>query len=110
MIKIIQDNDTAVTLGGSADAYLFPNGTTFNGFLRITEESSGLLNCSLEWFINDATSSTNGLSLPYGVGVIINEDNRADFNAALLLNTNIVVADINALFPNLNGKIEVIAI
>ena len=116
MIQIIQDNTTAVKLGNSADAYIFPNGTVFTGFLRITEESSGLLNSSIEWFINGATAPTYGLNLPYGVGVpIINgtveaPGNRAEYNAALIINTNLVVANITELFSTLDGKIEVTGI
>ena len=71
MIQITQDANTGVKLGNSLDAYLFPNGTVFTGFMKITEENSGLLNCSIEWFINGASEPTNGLNLPYGLAVPI---------------------------------------
>ena len=116
MIKITQDANTGVKLGNSSDAYLFPNGTIFTGFMKVTEENSAILNSSIEWFINGAIEPTNGLNLPYGIAVqIIDGDeqtpgNRAQYDAALIINTNLVIDEISALFPTLGDKIQVIGI
>ena len=107
MIKITQTSTTNIGLPG----YIFPVGTIFTGYLTITEDGSkggqAILNTSYKWFIDDATTPTNGLNLPYGTSLIIDETNEAIFNEALMLNTQLDVALIENNYPNLIGQIQI---
>ena len=107
MIKITQTNETNIGLSG----YIFPIGTIFTGYLTITEDGSkggnAILNTSYKWFIDDATTPTNGLNLPYGTSLIIDETNEAIFNEALLLNTQLDISLIENIYPNLTVQIQI---
>lgn len=108
MIQITQTEKTNISLSG----YVFPLGTVFTGFLVLTEDGTkdekSLLNCSYQWYIEDALEPTNGLNLPYGLSIDITDQLEQKFNEALLINTNLEVDKINELFPNLNGEIKII--
>lgn len=107
MITITQDNTTAIKSGN----YVYPNGTVFTGFLNISEQSSNLLTASIDWYINDDMSTKIlGLNLPYGLEIPITEDLAAQFNAALMINTQIAVAYVDANYANLDGKVTITGI
>lgn len=108
MLKITQTNETNISLNG----YVFPIGTQFTGYLTITEDGSkggkAFLNTSYRWFIDNSDVSTNGLNLPYGTSIEINENNEEAFNDALLINTTLDVDNIEQKYPNLVGQIQII--
>jgi hypothetical protein len=119
MIKSIQNNVTNIKTA----SYLFPVGTVFTGFLNISQQSSDLMTASIQWFIgDDTTSPVLGLNLPYGLEIPLtvggqpvytfNTDINSNlpFNAALYINTQIVVMFINSVYTNLQGSVQIINI
>lgn len=120
MITATQDNTTAIKSGN----YTYPNGTVFTGFLNISEQSSSLLTASIDWYINDdMTTKILGLNLPYGLEIPVvdgegnpvytfnvNVNSNRPFDVALLVNTEIVVAYIDANYANLDGKVTITGI
>lgn len=108
MLKIVQNENTNISLGG----YVYPVGTIFTGFLAICEDGDNLgnvyLNTSYRWFIDEGQEPVNGLTLPYGQRINIDQTNEETFNSALLINSEMVRAKMYELFPNLDGQIQII--
>ena len=108
MLKIIQNSQTNISIGG----FVYPLGTVFTGFLTITEDGDTLgnvfLNTSYRWFVDQGQEPVNGLTLPYGQRINIDQTNEEIFNSALLINSEMVRAKMYELFPNLDGQIQII--
>ncbi len=108
MIQITQTEKTKIALSG----FVFPIGTVFTGFLTITEDGTkdkiSFLNCTYQWYIDEALEPTNGLNLPYGIYLDITDQLKEKFNEALLINTNLEVDKINEMYPDLSGSINII--
>lgn len=108
MIQITQTEKTKIALSG----FIFPVGTVFTAFLTITEDGTKdkicFLNCTYQWYIDQALEPTKGLNLPYGIYLDITEQLETKFNEALLINTNLEVDKINEMYPDLAGSINII--